>query len=101
MRAATEVNSVCSPGPVVHAAYNPRMFRPKAAGHAPHMVLATGGQDQRVVVWHEAYSRPRVVGTRLFRCASAMSGDIDVSQLAIGQASGMSRGRARPISSAR
>ena len=55
----------------MHAAYNPRMFRPQSAGEPPSMVLATGGQDQRVVIWHEAYARPRLVATRLFRCASA------------------------------
>lgn len=51
----------------MHAAYNPRMFQPRSAGEPPHMVLATGAQDQRVAIWHEGYVRPRVVGTRLFR----------------------------------
>ena len=44
----------------MHAAYNPRMFRPQSAGEPPNMVLATGGQDQRVAVWHEAYHAPQV-----------------------------------------
>ena len=56
----------------MQAAYNPKMFQPKGAIDPPNMVLATGGQDQRVAVWHEAFTRPRFVGTKLFRCAPAV-----------------------------
>ena len=54
----------------MRAAYSPKMFRRQGAGAgSPMMVLATGSQDQKIAIWHEACARPKAIATKIFRCA--------------------------------
>ena len=54
----------------MRAGYSPKMFRRQGAGAgSPMMVLATGSQDQKIAIWHEACARPKAIATKIFRCA--------------------------------
>ncbi len=58
-------------GAVVRAAYSPKMFHGQGTvAGSPMMVIATGSQDQKIAIWHEACARPKAIATKVFRCAA-------------------------------